>query len=171
MNGPLLKKESKCNLSFLICSLYTLMPEAKSFRDLNLQYDILVSPSQNDYFDYKMENFSDLYKLINNLNFESKFTNACTKSNYFKSMVQKANLGDETAKRLVNAYHYRPEIEFFDIQSDPLELNNLASNPAYQTEIARLSLELEKWMSSQGDDGVGTELRAHERQKIKRKKK
>ena len=111
------------------------------------------------------------YKLINNLNFESKFTNACTKSNYFKSMVQKANLGDETAKRLVNAYHYRPEIEFFDIQSDPLELNNLASNPAYQTEIARLSLELEKWMSSQGDDGVGTELRAHERQKIKRKKK
>ena len=43
------------------------MPEAKSFRDLNLQYDILVSPSQNDYFDYKMENFSDLYKLINNL--------------------------------------------------------------------------------------------------------
>ena len=101
---------------------------------------------------------------------ESKFTNACTKSIYFKSMVEKANLGDETANRLVNAYHYRPEVEFFDIQSDPLELNNLALNPAYQSEIKRLSLELEKWMSSQGDDGVGTEMRAQERQSPKRKK-
>ena len=86
-------------------------------------------------------------------------------------MVRKANLGDETAKRLVNAYHYRPEVEFFDIQSDPLELNNLASDPAYKSEIERLSRELEKWMSSQGDEGVVTELKAHERQKPKRNKK
>jgi N-sulfoglucosamine sulfohydrolase len=110
------------------------------------------------------------YKLIKNLNFESKFTNACSKSEYFKSMVDKANEGDSKAKRFVNAYHYRPAIEFFDIQSDPLELNNLASDPAYQLEITRLSEQLKNWMSSQGDQGVVTELRAHERQAPKRKK-
>ncbi len=111
------------------------------------------------------------YKLIKNLNFETKFTNACSKSVYFKSMVEKANLGDKDAKRLVNAYHYRPKIEFFDIQTDPLELNNLASDPAYQLEINRLSRELENWMSSQGDEGVVTEWKAHERQAPKRKSK
>jgi N-sulfoglucosamine sulfohydrolase len=110
------------------------------------------------------------YKLIKNLNFDSKFTNACSKSDYFKSMVNKANEGDPKAKRFVNAYHYRPAIEFFDIQSDPLELNNLASDPAYQLEITRLSEQLENWMSAQGDQGVVTELKAHERQAPKRKK-
>jgi N-sulfoglucosamine sulfohydrolase len=110
------------------------------------------------------------YKLIKNLNFDSKFTNACSKSDYFKSMVNKANEGDSKAKRFVNAYHYRPAIEFFDIQSDPLELNNLASDPAYQLEITRLSEQLENWMSAQGDQGVVTELKAHERQAPKRKK-
>ena len=110
------------------------------------------------------------YKLIKNLNFESKFTNACSKSDYFKSMVDKANEGDSKAKRFVNAYHYRPAIEFFDIQSDPLELNNLASDPAFQIEITRLSEQLENWMSAQGDEGVVTELKAHERQAPKRKK-
>lgn len=111
------------------------------------------------------------YKLIRNLNFESKFTNACSKSDYFKSMVNKANLGDKNAKRLVNAYHYRPEVEFYDIQTDPLELNNLAADPAYQLEITRLSQELQRWMSSQGDEGVVTEMKAHERQARKRKTK
>ena len=111
------------------------------------------------------------YKLIRNLNFESKFTNACSKSDYFKSMVNKANLGDKNAKRLVNAYHYRPEVEFYDIQTDPLELNNLAADPAYQLEITRLSQELQRWMSSQGDEGVVTEMKARERQARKRKTK
>ncbi|MCP4775657.1 MAG: sulfatase atsG, partial [Planctomycetaceae bacterium] len=72
--------------------------------------------------------------------------------------MAKANLGDENAKRLVNAYHYRPEIELFDIQSDRLELNNLTTDPAWKLEMSRLSQELEKWMSSQGDEGVLTEM-------------
>ena len=46
------------------------------------------------------------YKLILNLNHKSKFTNACTKSPAFQSMVAKANAGDKTAKRLVHAYQH-----------------------------------------------------------------
>ena len=41
------------------------------------------------------------YKLILNLNHESKFTNACTKMPLFLSMVEKAKAGDPTARRLV----------------------------------------------------------------------
>ena len=37
------------------------------------------------------------YKLIVNLNHESKFTNACTKMPLFLSMVEKAKAGDATA--------------------------------------------------------------------------
>ncbi len=56
------------------------------------------------------------YKLIKNLNHETKFTNACTASAAFKSMEEKAAAGDDTAKRLVDAYHYRPAIELYDMQ-------------------------------------------------------
>ena len=51
------------------------------------------------------------YRLIWNLNHEDKFTNACTKSEAFKSMVQAAEAGDAKAKELVRKYHYRPEYE------------------------------------------------------------
>ncbi|MGY8991782.1 MAG: sulfatase/phosphatase domain-containing protein, partial [Rhodospirillales bacterium] len=57
------------------------------------------------------------YKLILNLNHESKFTNACTKSPAFKSMVAKAATGDATAKRLVHNYHHRPAVELFDLKN------------------------------------------------------
>ena len=59
------------------------------------------------------------YKLILNLNHKSKFTNACTKSPAFQSMVAKAAAGDTTAKRLVHAYQYRPAVELFDMEKDP----------------------------------------------------
>ena len=55
------------------------------------------------------------HKLILNLNHESKFTNACTQSPLFRSMVAKAKSGDTLAKRLVHAYHHRPAVELFDI--------------------------------------------------------
>lgn len=104
------------------------------------------------------------YKLILNLNHESQFTNACTKSREFVSMVAKAKAGDATAKRLVHAYHWRPAVEFFDLEKDPLEMENLAGKPEYAGEIANLRQKLDVWMENQGDKGVETELRAKERQ-------
>ncbi len=52
----------------------------------------------------------------------------------------------------------------FDINEDPLEMNNLAADPKYKPEIARLRKKLEAWMKEQGDKGVETELKARERQ-------
>ncbi len=111
------------------------------------------------------------YKLILNLNHKSKFTNACTKSPAFQSMVAKAAAGDATAKRLVHAYQHRPAVELFDMEKDPLEMSNLSGNTDYQKHVTRLRSKLEGWMKTQGDQGVETELKANERQGGKRRNK
>ena len=110
------------------------------------------------------------YKLILNLNHKSKFTNACTKSPAFQSMVAKAAAGDTTAKRLVHAYQHRPAVELFDLEKDPLEMSNLSGNTDYQKHVTRLHSKLEGWMKTQGDQGVETELKARERQGGRKKK-
>jgi uncharacterized sulfatase len=107
---------------------------------------------------------STRYKLILNLNHESKFTNACTASPAFQSMVAKAATGDATAKRLVHAYHHRPVVELFDMKTDPLEMTNLAGQTDLKKVESRLRVELAAWMKAQGDLGVATELKAKERQ-------
>ena len=111
------------------------------------------------------------YKLILNLNHESKFTNACTASPAFKSMVAKAAAGDATAKRLVHAYHHRPAVELFDLKTDPLEMTNLAGQTDLKKVETHLRAELAAWMKAQGDEGVATELKAKERQGRARGKK
>ena len=103
------------------------------------------------------------YKLILNLNYESKFTNACTKMPLFQSMVAKAAAGDTTAKRLVKAYHHRPAIELYDLEKDPLEMNNLVGKTDSEAHVKRLRGKLEAWMKAQGDKGVETEMKAGER--------
>ena len=42
----------------------------------------------------------------------------------------------------------RPEIEFYDVQADPHELNNLADNPKYKKKIKELSDEFDRWIST-----------------------
>ena len=111
------------------------------------------------------------FKLILNLNHESKFINACTKMPLFQSMVAKAATGDATAKRLVNAYHHRPAVELYDLEKDPLEMNNLAGQAGTEVHVKRLRGKLEAWMKAQGDKGVETEMKAGERQGRGRNKK
>ena len=111
------------------------------------------------------------FKLILNLNHESKFINACTKMPLFQSMVAKAATGDATAKRLVNAYHHRSAVELYDLEKDPLEMNNLAGQAGTEAHVKRLRGKLEAWMKAQGDKGVETEMKAGERQGRGRNKK
>lgn len=114
---------------------------------------------------------SRTHKLILNLQHDQKFTNACTKSAEFRSMVEAADAGDAIAKAAVNRYQYRPAIEFYDVVSDPLEMNNLADQPKHSAKIAELREVLDAWMSSQGDLGVETELIANAHKKPKRANK
>jgi uncharacterized sulfatase len=102
----------------------------------------------------------DRFRLVWNLNPDAKYTNALTRSPAFQSMVEKAKSGDSHAQEFVRRYQHRPELELFDCQMDPLEMNNLAENPEYRGTIRKLKGKLQQWMDSQGDKGIQTELDA-----------
>ena len=60
---------------------------------------------------------------------------------------------------MVDRYLTRPAIEFYDLQEDPWELNNLASDPTQAGRIAIMRAALEAWMIQQGDRGALMDIR------------
>ena len=106
------------------------------------------------------------YKLILNLNEKVEYSNALTTNDnesYWKSWLEASSSGDPRSSFLVQRYLNRPAIEFYNLALDPHELNNLASNALYSEIISDLKHSLNKWMISQGDLGMESELRAKSR--------
>tara|TARA_B100001105_G_C22098976_1_gene318288 strand:+ start:267 stop:590 length:324 start_codon:yes stop_codon:yes gene_type:complete len=66
---------------------------------------------------------------------------------------------DANARRIVEGYQRRPEIELYDLRSDPFEQKNLAGTAALSGLEASLRGRLDAWMRQQGDKGIETELR------------
>lgn len=64
-----------------------------------------------------------------------------------------AAVTDPHAQAVLQKYHRRPAVEFYDIVKDPGETTNLADNPAYATDLARMAQHLETWMADHGDNG------------------
>ena len=60
--------------------------------------------------------------------------------------------------RNLDKYRNRPRLEFYDLEKDPWELNNLASQPRYAKRIRAMQNELELWMEEQGDRGAEMDL-------------
>ena len=110
------------------------------------------------------------FKYVMNLTPDIQFTNACTKSKAFQSWVRKAKGGDADAAEKVRRYQHRPAEELYDLNADPLEWNNLASDPVFRSVKDALRGKLSGWMESQGDKGQQTELEAFEHQKGKQNK-
>ncbi len=111
------------------------------------------------------------YKYIMNLNHEATFNNAVTAGGRmpsWKSWVEKAMTDPDAAAR-VKMYQHRPAEEFYDLQEDPFELNNLSANPKHRHKMDNLQAKLRAWMKQQGDKGLETEL-ASKRKKPKGKK-
>lgn len=125
----------------------------------------------SDYFGIRSVR-STKFKLIRNLTPDVKFTNACTHGAVFKSWKARAQ-NDPDAADKVHRYHHRPAVELFDITKDPLEWTNLAGNPEFTEVQKELSVELDRWMESQGDKGQQTELDAlqHQAKWARRNKK
>ena len=46
---------------------------------------------------------------------------------------------------------HKPKEELFDCETDPFELNNLATDPQYKSTVQRLSDEMDRWLQSVGD--------------------
>lgn len=48
----------------------------------------------------------------------------------------------------------RPPEELYDLENDPMEINNLAKNPDYKKQVAKMQKALYKWMSESKDQGL-----------------
>ncbi len=80
------------------------------------------------------------------------------KGGYWNSWVELAKT-DAHARRIVEGYQRRPEIELYDLRNDPFEQKNLAGTVALSGLEASLRGRLDAWMRQQGDKGIETELR------------
>lgn len=64
------------------------------------------------------------------------------------------------AYAMVHRYMHRPAEELYHTSEDPFEQRNLAAEPEYTQEKARLSAELDRWMQQQNDPGVALDTPA-----------
>lgn len=56
--------------------------------------------------------------------------------------------------QLVKRYVLRPAEELYETALDPYEMTNLVADPKWEGTRARLSAELDRWMTAQGDPGA-----------------
>ncbi len=102
------------------------------------------------------------YKLILNLTpealyFEKHLMDIKNRKQVWANWLE-SSATDTKAKFLVYRYIKRPAIEFYDMQNDPWELNNLANDKKYEKRIAEMKSELERWMLQQGDKGTEMDI-------------
>lgn len=60
---------------------------------------------------------------------------------------------DTHAQAVIDAFHRRPAVQFYDIVNDPQETRNLAAHPNYTAEVSRMAKLLDGWMA-ECDDSV-----------------
>lgn len=53
--------------------------------------------------------------------------------------------------KTLNDYYYRDQWEMFDLELDPEEKSNVATNPAYQSELESLKSRLLQWQRATND--------------------
>jgi uncharacterized sulfatase len=104
------------------------------------------------------------YKYVRNLMPENTYEiSGIHKGEPIDSWKEDAKNDPALAKRIDWLYH-RPGEELYDLQSDPLETNNLATHAELAEVKKRLSGQMDAWMAQQGDKGIATELAAKSRQ-------
>ena len=139
-----------------------------STRHRDLVYGVHTSIGICNGSEYPIRSVRDArYKLILNGNATQEFRNNITvrdPADYYESWRQAGEAGNAFAAERHVAYRVRPAVEFYDLETDPWELNNLADEPDHATEIARLRQALDTWLGEQGDsDPLATEQAAWER--------
>ena len=104
------------------------------------------------------------YKLIRNLTPDLTYTiGGIHKGEPIESWQADAKNNPALAARVAHLFN-RPSEELYDLQSDPDEMKNLASDPALAAIKAKLQKELDTWMIQQKDQGLETENLANTRQ-------
>ncbi|MDA7504119.1 hypothetical protein N8553_03980 [bacterium] len=72
---------------------------------------------------------------------------------YWSSWVWDAANSPESYK-LVKRYMQRPKEELYQTSVDRYEMNNLVDSSEHSAIKDRLSIELDRWLTEQGDPGV-----------------
>ncbi len=98
------------------------------------------------------------YKLVKNLtpdkNYFIKYFMRPRKNNVIWMSWLKKGENSAHAKELYRRIEKRPAMEFYDLENDPYELNNLADEAKYADIIDEFNSKLTQWMDDQGDKGA-----------------
>lgn len=124
-------------------------------------YGAYTNRGVRDGTDYPIRSVrSNRYKYIANLNHEGVFQ--CNVTRFMDEMgwAEAAEKKPALAPR-VHALRHRPAVEFYDLENDPYELENLSENAQYAGIMKELRTELDAWMAQQNDRGMETELEAY----------
>lgn len=101
------------------------------------------------------------YKLLMNLTpdkkYAIKFMTNRKNVKYWDSWIVTGE-NDANAKWKVDRITTRPAIEFYDLKTDPYELNNLANDKNYAKLIDEYKTKLYAWMEQQGDPGAAADV-------------
>lgn len=102
------------------------------------------------------------YKLILNLTPETEYhekhlMNPKAKAGVWIEM-QKAAEESEHGRFIRDRFIKRPAVEFYDMEKDPFEMENLADKKKYRKRIAEMKAALYQWMEQQGDTGASMDV-------------
>ena len=91
------------------------------------------------------------FKLIMNLahGLEYPFASDLYASKTWQSLINRnlKKLGEQD----VNNYRFRPRFELFDLENDPYESKNLASDPAYGSILESMQGKIRQYQEETGD--------------------
>lgn len=97
------------------------------------------------------------WKYIRNLHPEfqhhthiSRSSNVASGFNYWQSWLNAAE-SNPAAATILKSYSVRPAEELYDLKNDPLELHNLAADPAQAGRLREMRADVDAWMQQQGD--------------------
>lgn len=96
------------------------------------------------------------WKYIRNLHPEYAFTTHIDlpgnlgQRGFFASWEARA-ASDPQAREILTRYHARPAEELYNLEQDPHEQHNLASDPGAAGQLTRLRKELDDWLAATGD--------------------
>lgn len=104
---------------------------------------------------------SGQYKLITNAYTELPYGTASDigRSPSFRSLLAAKQAGQLTPAQAFQFQAPRPPTELYDLDADPLELTNLAGDPAHAETQAQLRAVLENWRRRTGDHDPSTRRR------------
>ncbi|RXP62727.1 DUF229 domain-containing protein [Lutibacter sp. HS1-25] len=131
--------------------------EGQNMFDSNFKRDFIIAT--RDRCDFSIDRIravrTDKYKYIKNYMPNRSYTQPAYRDRRaefvdIKKMFDEGKLNDVQAKYWLPT---KPEEELYDLENDPFEINNLAYDANYSSEINKLRTILNNWAETYGDKG------------------